>query len=108
MPRGKQRDDDEGRNPKGANGCCCGSIDRDGGIVVFLNCLSFVAGVAMIGLGGLLIYNAVEKGAHMSADRWIITIYSVLMGILVVASSGVCRALRADCHQWLSLVLASD
>ena len=69
--------------------CCCGSIDNEGGIVVCLNLLSFVAGVGMTGVGGLLVYDAIEKGVRMSVDRWIITIYSILMGILVVASSGV-------------------
>ena len=92
MPRGKQQSDEERERKHTDNaqthGRCCGSIEIDGCVVVFLNLLSFAAGVAMAGVGGLLIYNAIEKGAQMSVDRWIVTIYSVLMGILVIASSG--------------------
>ncbi len=110
MARGgkKQSDAEEERRERQkahGKGCChCGSIESDGGVVVFLNLLSFAAGVAMSGVGGLLIYNAVDKGAHMSVDRWIVTIYSVLMGILVIASSGTCRhcALRPKPRRPLS------
>lgn len=116
MARGKQQSDaDEERRVRDTHGkgCChCGSIEIDGGVVVFLNLLSFAAGVAMSGVGGVLIYNAIEKGAQMSVDRWIVTIYSVLMGVLVVASSGMCRRPLFEptaclgplphCHCWLS------
>jgi hypothetical protein len=95
MPRGKKSDDDEEEEKKSrkTHGSCCGSCEIDGGIVVFLNLLSFAAGVAMVGVGGLLIHDAIEREslAQMSVDRWIVTIYSMLMGILVIASSGACQ-----------------
>ena len=61
--------------------------------VIFLNIFSFVAGGFMCAVGGLLIYRAVDGGDPadafgLSADKWITTIYSVIMGLLVLASSG--------------------
>jgi hypothetical protein len=47
-----------------------------------------VARVAMAAVGGMIIYRAIDNGIAMSIDKWISTIYSILMGILVVASSG--------------------
>lgn len=62
--------------------------DYSGKCVTFLNIFSFVAGVAMAAVGGMIIYRAIDNGIAMSIDKWISTIYSILMGILVIASSG--------------------
>ena len=61
--------------------------------VIFLNVFSFAAGVFMCAVGGLLIYQAFDGGDPanafgLSVDKWISTIYSVIMGLLVLVSSG--------------------
>ena len=62
--------------------------DYSGKCVMFLNLFSMLAGIAMVVVGGMLLLRAIKGEVRMNADKWISTTYSVLMGILVIASSG--------------------